>query len=65
MAIPTLTPSATTNAIVLSSTGDTTAVASNLPFGTYASTDYWTEEEVNIKTIDIRMKALSFIVLVF
>lgn len=48
MAIPTLTPSATTNAIVLSSTGDTTAVASNLPFGTYASTDYWTEEEVNL-----------------
>ena len=37
MAIPTLTPTATTSAIVLPSTGSTTAVAAALPIGTYSS----------------------------
>lgn len=48
MATPTLTPSSTTNAIVLSSTGSPSAVASSLPFGTYTSTDYWPSDEVNL-----------------
>ena len=37
MAIPTLPPTATTSAIVLPSTGSTTAVAAALPIGTYSS----------------------------
>jgi len=48
MATPTLTPSSTTSAIVLTSTGSTSAVSSALPFGTYTSTDYWSSSEVNL-----------------
>tara|TARA_Y100000034_G_scaffold1205_1_gene1516 strand:+ start:164 stop:1441 length:1278 start_codon:yes stop_codon:yes gene_type:complete len=48
MATPTLTPSSTTSAIVLTSTGSTSAVSSALPFGTYTSTDYWVTAEVNL-----------------
>jgi hypothetical protein len=48
MSSPTLTPSSTANAIILSITGSTAAVASTLPFGTYTSTDYWSADEVNL-----------------
>ena len=48
MATPTLTPSSTTSAIVLTITGSTSDVTSALPFGTYTSTDYWSSSEVNL-----------------
>lgn len=48
MATPTLTPSSTTSAITLTSTGSVTDVSSALPFGTYASTDYWDTADVNL-----------------
>ena len=48
MAKPTLTPSSTASAIVLSVTGSTSEVNSALPFGTYTSTDYWSSDEINM-----------------
>ena len=48
MATPTLTPSSTTSAIVLSVTGSTSDVTSALPFGTYTSTDYWATAEIGL-----------------
>ena len=48
MATPTLTPSSTTSAIVLTVTGSTSSVTSALPFGTYTSTDYWTTAEIDL-----------------
>ena len=39
MAIPTLTPSSTTSAIVLTSTGSAALVAAGLPLGVYSSSD--------------------------
>jgi hypothetical protein len=48
MATPTLTPSSTTSAIVLTVTGSTSNVTGALPFGTYTSTDYWTTAEIDL-----------------
>ena len=48
MATPTLTPSSTTSAIVLTITGSTSDVTSALPFGTYTSTDYWATAEIGL-----------------